>query len=238
MMRLDRLIAEQLCITRSEASRAIADGIVTVNGKRCRPADKVDEEKDIIVYAGQQVVYRKYIYLMLNKPQGVICATKDRVSDTVMSLIPPELRRKDLFPAGRLDKDTTGFVFITNDGALAHDMLSPRHHTEKEYVVDLRDAVTDRERYEDIIAGGMTIDGGEVCLPAQIVFTEDPCIVHIILCEGKYHQVKRMFHALGNEVISLRRIRIGGVCLGEDLPEGACRELSEKEVKTICTKGL
>ncbi|MBQ3919308.1 MAG: 16S rRNA pseudouridine(516) synthase [Oscillospiraceae bacterium] len=238
MTRIDRFISEMLCMTRSQAQQAIRSGRVLINGSRCRPQDKADEDADTVSFDGREIKYNKYIGIMLNKPKGVICATKDRLSDTVSDLIPPELRRRDLFPAGRLDKDTTGFVFITNNGALAHDMLSPRHHTEKEYEVTLRDPLSDADkmRYEETVAAGMTIDGDEKCLPARIVFTDDPKFVHLVLCEGKFHQVKRMMHTLGNEVTELRRIRIGGVWLDDALCEGQCREMTAAEIEQICTK--
>ena len=235
MIRADRFIAEQMNISRSDAAAAVRSGRVTVNGRRLSPSDKIDEGKDAVMFDGRQVRYRRNVYIMLNKPVGVICAARDRLTETVADLIPPELRRKGLFPAGRLDKDTTGFVFITDDGAMAHDMLSPKKHVEKEYVVTLRDPVTDRERYISVISAGMEIDGGEICRPAVISFTDDPSVVHLVLCEGKYHQVKRMMHALGNEVTALRRIRIGGLVLDESLAEGQCRELSGDEVRKICT---
>ena len=156
-----------------------------------------------------------------------MCATRDELSETVLELIPPELRRKGLFPAGRLDKDTEGFVFITDDGTLAHKMLSPRSHVEKEYEVTLERPA--EESYKELFASGMTIDGGEKCMPAQLFFTDDDHVVRLILHEGKFHQVKRMMEAAGNKVTFLRRTRIGGIELDTTLPLGGCREILHKE---------
>jgi 16S rRNA pseudouridine516 synthase len=183
---------------------------------------------------GKRINYREHLYIMLNKPAGTVCAVKDELSPTVVELIPPELRRKGLFPAGRLDKDTEGFVFITDDGALAHRMLSPRSHVEKEYEVTLEKPA--EERYRDIFREGVVIDGGEKCLPAEIIFTDDRRKVRLIICEGKYHQVKRMAEAVGNRVVFLRRIRIGGIALDPDLPLGKCREILHNEVENLCAK--
>ena len=157
MIRLDKFAADQTGISRSEAAKLIASGKLLVNGSKMPASARIDEENDTVTLDGQRIVYRKYVYIMLNKPAGVICATKDRLTQTVIDLIPPELRRKGLFPAGRLDKDTRGFVLITDDGALAHDILSPRRHVEKEYEVTLESPA--KAEYEHILADGIVIDG-------------------------------------------------------------------------------
>ena len=231
-MRIDKFISEQAGVSRSDAKALIKKKEITVNGVAVKSADmKIDPEKDIIAIGGKKLAYRQFMYIMLNKPDGVICATRDGLSSTVLELIPEELRRKGLFPAGRLDKDTEGFVFITDDGALAHKMLSPKSHVEKEYVVTLENPY--EERYAEIFASGMTIDGGEECLPARLIPTDDSHIVHLILHEGKYHQVKRMMEAVGNKVTHLQRIRMGGITLDPSLASGECREITAEEIKTL-----
>ena len=234
-MRIDKFAAEQTGISRSDAKELIKRRKITVNGAPVASADMhVDPEKDEIIIGGKPILYRQYMYIMLNKPAGVVCATRDELSETVLELIPPELRRKGLFPAGRLDKDTEGFVFITDDGALAHKMLSPRSHVEKEYEVTLERPA--EESYKELFASGMTIDGGEKCMPAQLFFTDDDHMVRLILHEGKFHQVKRMMEAAGNKVTFLRRTRIGGIELDPTLPLGGCREILNKETLKLYAK--
>lgn len=231
-MRLDKFISEQAGVTRSEAKRLLKKGEITVNGAVVRSADaQISPEADSIFVSGKEISYRKFIYIMLNKPGGVICATRDELSETVLELIPEELRRKGLFPAGRLDKDTEGFVFITDDGALAHKMLSPKSHVEKEYIVTLEAPF--REEYIKAFADGITIDGGEKCLPAALIPTSDERVVRLILHEGKYHQVKRMMKAVGNCVVKLKRVRMGGISLDSALSSGSCREITAEEIGTL-----
>lgn len=231
-IRIDKFVSEQAGITRSEAKTAIKKKQVTINGNIVKSADvKLDTEKDIVAYNGKELIYREFMYIMLNKPDGVVCATRDELSETVLQLLPPELIRKGLFPAGRLDKDTEGFVFITDDGALAHKMLSPKSHVEKEYIVTLEKPY--EEKYKDIFANGVTIDGGEKCMPATIIFTDDVKVVRLILHEGKYHQVKRMMQAVGNKVTHLKRIRIGGIVLDEALSPGKAREITKEEIDRL-----
>ena len=231
-IRIDKFVSEQAGITRSEAKTAIKKKQVTINGNIVKSADvKLDTEKDIVAYNGKELIYREFMYIMLNKPDGVVCATRDELSETVLQLLPPELIRKGLFPAGRLDKDTEGFVFITDDGALAHKMLSPKSHVEKEYIVTLEKPY--EEKYKDIFANGVTIDGGEKCMPATIIFTDDVKVVRLILHEGKYHQVKRMMQAVGNKVTHLKRIRIGGIALDETLSPGKAREITREEIERL-----
>lgn len=234
-MRIDKFAAEQTGISRADAKAMIKKRQIIVNGSPVLSGDvHIDPQKDEIIIGGKHIYYREHLYIMLNKPAGTVCAVKDELSPTVLELIPPELRRKGLFPAGRLDKDTEGFVFITDDGALAHRMLSPRSHVEKEYEVTLEKPAEDS--WKDLFAAGLTIDGNEKCLPAELIFTEDRHRVRLIICEGKYHQVKRMMEAVGNRVTFLRRIRIGGLSLDPDLPLGKCREIMHKEVAQIYAK--
>lgn len=234
-MRIDKFISEQLVISRSDAKILLKRSEVTINGKPVKSADtKFDPEKDIVAVRGEKIVYRQFMYIMLNKPDGVVCATRDGLSSTVLELLPESFRRKGLFPAGRLDKDTEGFVFITDDGALAHKMLSPKNHVEKEYVVTLEKPA--EEKYVEIFASGMTIDGEEVCLPAKLILTDDRNVVNLVLHEGKYHQVKRMMEAVGNKVTHLKRIRMGGIMLDSGLSSGECREITSEELEKLFDK--
>lgn len=231
-MRIDKFISEQAVISRSDAKNMLKKGKVTVNGVAVKSADtKIDPEKDIVSLCGEEIRYRKFMYIMLNKPDGVVCATRDGLSSTVLELLPENFRRKGLFPAGRLDKDTEGFVFITDDGELAHKMLSPKNHVEKEYVVTLEKPA--EKSYIPLFESGMTIDGGEECLPAMLTLTDDPKIVRLVLHEGKYHQVKRMMEAAGNRVVHLKRIRMGGITLDPALSSGECREITAEELETL-----
>lgn len=231
-MRIDKFVSEQYGVSRSDAKAMIKKGQVSVNGTAIKSADvKLDPDEDIVTVEGKKISYRKFIYIMLNKPDGVICATRDGLSATVLELIPEEMRRKGLFPAGRLDKDTEGFVFITDDGALAHKMLSPKSHVEKEYVVTLEKPA--EEDYIELFASGITIDGDEKCLPAKLILTDEPNVVRLILHEGKYHQVKRMMQAVGNRVTHLKRVRMGGIELDPKLLSGECREISQEEIESL-----
>ena len=231
-IRLDRFLSNQLNISRNDAKELIKKRLVTVGGGTAKLFDmKIDPLTDTVTSEGKTVTYRKHIYIMLNKPAGVVCATRDKLSETVLELIPEELRREGLFPAGRLDKDTVGFVLITDDGELAHDLLSPKKHVYKKYFAVLEKPVTDGDIQS--FADGLTIDGGEKCLPAKLERTEASGEVFIILREGKYHQIKRMAEAVENKVVYLKRVSIGRVSLDESLAEGQCRELTAEEVSLL-----
>ena len=235
-IRLDRRVASQLPeVSRAGVKKLCLKCKITVNGKTVRRSDiRVDTDDEIIV-DGKRIAYKKHIYIMLNKPQGVVCSTKEGESTTVLDLVPEEMRRSGLFPAGRLDKDTLGFVLITDDGELSHKMLSPRSHVPKTYLVQLEKPW--EKEYESIMAQGMTIDGGERCLPAEFKgHDDDPCMCELVLHEGKFHQVKRMFSALGNKVVMLKRIAIGGLPLDPELALGRCLEIMHKDVERLLTK--
>ncbi|MCM1577797.1 MAG: rRNA pseudouridine synthase [Ruminococcus sp.] len=232
-MRLDKFASSQKNLSRKIAADMIRRGRFSVNGFAADSPDlQVDPEKDTVALDGVDVVYRKFIYIMLNKPAGVVCATRDSLSKTVTELIPPELYRKKLFPAGRLDKDTEGFVFITDDGETAHRITSPAGHVEKEYIAVLERPA--EAEYVPMFEEGLVIDGGEKCLPAGLMMTGDRFVVRVILREGKYHQVKRMFKAVGNGVSSLKRVRIGELWLDESLKTGECREILHNEIEKLC----
>ena len=234
-LRLDKYISSQMAeLSRSSVKELCRRGAVTVNGAVVKKADiHIDENSDSVCVSGKEINYREHVYIMLNKPQGVVCATKDRVSETVLELIPPELRRRDLFPAGRLDKDTEGFVLITDDGELAHRMLSPVSHVPKTYFVRLENPVG--KELVGRFSEGMMIDGGEECLPAELTLAENDCECYLVLHEGKYHQVKRMFACCGNKVVYLKRVRIGGLDLDPKLPLGGCLEILHKDVDKLLT---
>ncbi|MBQ8826216.1 MAG: rRNA pseudouridine synthase [Oscillospiraceae bacterium] len=237
LQRLDKFLSGQLNISRNDAKELIKKRLVTVNGVVARLYDqKVDTACDKVVSEGKEVIYRKHLYIMMNKPQGVVCSTRDGESETVLELLPPELQREGLFPAGRLDKDTEGFVFITDDGVLAHNILSPKKHVSKVYFARLEKEADDS--YIEAFENGLEIDGGDVCLPAKIEILDDRHEVYITIKEGMYHQIKRMAEALDNKIVYLRRIKIGGVELDHNLELGQCREMLHKEIENIYTDFL
>lgn len=235
-MRLDKFISSQRTdLSRSDVKKLIRAGRVTVEGAAQRdPGAQVGEDSSVAL-DGEVIGYREHIYLMLNKPAGYVCSAREGSSPTVYELVPPELRRRGLFPAGRLDKDTEGFVLMTDDGALAHEMLSPGRHVPKLYHVRLE--LPYDEAYAARFAEGIVIDGGEKCLPAECrADPDDPRAMYLTLHEGKFHQVKRMAAAVGNRVTYLRRIRIGGLSLDPGLPLGACLEVMHKDVEKLLEK--
>lgn len=236
-MRLDKFLADMQLGSRKEVKQRIKKGQVLVNGEVIR-SDKfqVDEHKDEVIFEGETVRYQKYFYYLLNKPQGVISATVDSYEETVLDLFDDEAYRDDLFPVGRLDKDTEGFLLITNDGALAHQLLSPKRKVEKEYLAQVSGVMNaeDIERFEE----GLVIDGGEICLPAKLIIddtnpAENTSVIRLILHEGKFHQVKRMVQAVGKEVVYLKRIRMGKLTLDPTLALGEYRELTKEEIEQL-----
>lgn len=234
MERLDKIIASQGKFSRSEVKKLVKSGRITVDGKLPKSSDiKLSPDECDIRIDGESLNYKKHIYIMLNKPQGVISASNDREQQTVIDLVPKDLFREGLFPAGRLDGDTTGFVLITDDGDFAHRILSPKNHIMKTYHATLRDELTE----DDIIRfkEGLTLGDGTECLEAHVRVLEsgDINLAEIKICEGKYHQVKRMFASIGNKVLELRRVKMGGLDLDESLREGECREITDKELKMI-----
>lgn len=235
LKRLDKLIALNCNVSRKDARKLIKDAAVTVNSRIVLRAEElVDAEADIIDVKGYSFTVKEHIYIMLNKPQGVISATADPKKKTVIDIIPDELKRRSLFPAGRLDKDTTGLLIITDDGAFSHRIMSPAHKVFKTYQAVLSYPIDDNDIKK--LESGITLGDGTECLPAKVIaFTTDNGLpaAEISIREGKYHQVKRMFHALGNNVEQLRRIQIGSLKLDLSLDEGECRELNENELELI-----
>lgn len=235
-LRLDKYLADCGIGTRSEVRKEIYQGYVSVNGRVCtKISEKADTEKDQVAYRGEAVVYAPYCYLLMNKPAGVLSATEDRHCQTVLDLIDEAYKHYDLFPVGRLDKDTEGFLLLTNDGALAHELLSPKKHVEKEYLARLDRPVGERE--QALFAEGIALEDGTKTLPARLICgleCENDAIV--ILTEGKFHQVKRMFQAVGAKVLTLRRTAFGGLRLPEDLAPGAFRPLTGEELEVLRKK--
>lgn len=229
--RLDKFLASQGLGTRKEVGKLIRSGAVTVDGVSQRdPGAKVDPGKQQVAVEGRSVSYQEHLYIMMNKPAGVLSATEDRHAETVLDLLPEELRRRGLFPAGRLDKDTTGLMLITDDGELAHRMLSPKKHVYKLYLATLDAPVTE----EDVEAFQAGIHwAGESYAPGRLWTKEDPFQGYVEIREGRFHQVKRMFEARGKTVQQLKRLKIGGLALDDTLGEGECRLLTPEEVESI-----
>lgn len=229
-MRLDKFLCEMNIGTRSEVKQIIQKGQVTVNDTIVKKSDsKIDENNDIIKLQGKELSYKKFGYYILNKPEGVVTATNDNLSKTVMDLMPGELR-KNYFPVGRLDKDTTGLLLITNDGELAHYMLSPKKHVDKTYLVGVEQPLS-REAYDKLSAG---VDIGEEKLtePATVKILSDD-FIELTIHEGKFHQVKRMLSVVDNRVVSLKRISFGPLRLDDNLDEGCFRELTDEEINKL-----
>lgn len=235
-IRLDKYISSQQNISRADAKKIIRGSGVSLNGNAVSKGDTVvDTEKDIVCINGKELCYKEFVYIMLNKPSGVVSASNDPKDITVIDLLPDALKRKGLFPAGRLDKDTVGFVLITDNGEFAHNMLSPSHHVKKTYIAEVKGELTDEALKR--FAQGMEI-GEELFKPAELRLLdnrsdEGNCLYEIKIVEGKYHQIKRMFASAGQPVIKLKRIAIGRLKLDENLPEGVSRELSDAELDMI-----
>ncbi len=228
-MRIDKYLCDTLNMTRTEAKKAISTGRVCLDGEKIRSA-AIHVDGKTVCLDGAVVEYKRYFYIMLHKPKGYVCANSDRNQKTVFDLLPDEYKKKDLFVCGRLDKDTTGLVLITNDGERAHRLLAPKNDFYKEYQVILREPVTDEDRAA--LKSGLTLRDGLRCKPAY--FEPDGARKgKIRISEGKYHQIKRMFSALGNEVLELHRISIHGLTLDPKLPQGKCRYLTEQEIISL-----
>lgn len=230
-MRLDKFLCDMNMGTRSEVKILVKKGLVTLNGAVVKAADtKIDEAKDVITCNGRTLSYQKYRYFLLNKPMGVVSATEDNVSKTVLDLLDKQDRVKDLFPVGRLDKDTEGFLLITNDGELAHRLLSPKKHVYKAYIAGIEHPLSDADA--EALRNGVDIGEERLTLPAQVEILDD-CVVRLTICEGKFHQVKRMLEAVGNRVLTLKRVSFGPLKLDESLRPGEYRELTESEVQSL-----
>ena len=228
-MRLDAFLSSQLGLTRSEAGAAIRRGLVAVNGTTAKkPGAKLDPALDEVRLSGEPVIYRPFVYLMLNKPAGVVSATRDRGA-TVLDLVPPKYAHRDLFPAGRLDRDTTGFLLLTDDGQLAHALLSPKRHVDKVYLAETDAPVASEKRA--VIEAGLTY-AGVTYRPCSFEPAGDR-LYRVTLREGKYHEIKFMIEYAGVRLLSLKRIAFGGIALDESLAPGEMRALTPQELERL-----
>ena len=232
-IRLDKFISNQTALSRSEAIREIKRGNVLVdNHIQKSPSFTFDTEKQAVTLNGETVLYKKFIYLIMNKPGGVLTATRDKGAKTVVDLVPIEYRRKELSPAGRLDKDTTGLLILTDDGTFIHNIISPKKMVPKEYTASLIRDITDSDI--KAFSDGIVLKDGTTCLPAKLEKAGDKK-AKVKIYEGKYHQVKRMFAARDNKVIGLERTKIGLLELPKNLKPGDIKEVSFNDLlrKTI-----
>lgn len=232
--RIDKWIASTTTLSRKEVKALLRQKRVTVNGVTVTDGGfQTDAEQDAVAVDGVPFSIKPHIYIMLNKPTGIVSASRSQKEKTVVDLVPPQLQRNGLFPAGRLDKDTTGFVLITDDGDFAHRILSPKNHIQKTYIAHLEKPISPTEIA--ILKQGVVLRDGTQLLPASVdVIGEDMQTVQIRICEGKYHQIKRMLAAVGNRVTALRRTHMGALPLDAALPPGACREITPEELNKIC----
>ncbi len=231
-MRLDKLICDCGVSTRKEAAAAVRAGQATVNGNVVREPDKkVDPGLDTVVFRGIPLVYRRFVYVMLNKPAGYVSATDDRSLPYVLELLPPEYRKRGLFPVGRLDRDTTGLLVMTDDGQTAHRALSPRRHVEKVYSFTCIAPLSPDA--EAAFQAGIALGEGEECKPAILSPDGKRTAGTVTLTEGKYHQIKRMFERLGNKITTLKRETFAGIALDPALAPGEWRELTKEETATL-----
>lgn len=225
-MRLDKFLSDCGFGTRSQIKKDIKAGLVTVNGmKILKPEQQVDEMADHVCCKGQHCIYEKFVYYMLHKPAGVVSATRDTGERTVLDLLGDE-KRDGLFPVGRLDKDTEGLLLITNDGPLAHRLLSPARHVEKEYECCLAYPIDNGQKAR--LEQGVDIGDKALTKPAIVCILNEKKIT-LTITEGRFHQVKRMLHAVGNEVVYLKRLRMGSLVLDGQLPKGSYRRLTQEE---------
>ena len=238
VQRLDKLLSSQGApfgiAGRSEAQRLVRSGRVAVDGTPVRdPAAKVSPAGQRVEVDGRPLTYKEHVYIMCNKPPGLLCVSRDPRAPTVIDLVPPELRRRGLFPAGRLDKDTVGLVLITDDGDFAHRLLSPRKKIFKTYQAVVDGPVT--PAHEAAFAEGTSLEDGTRCLPAflRVLREGEQPLTEIRIAEGKYHQIKRMFQSVGRNVLWLKRISMGGLALDPGLEEGKCREITQEEKDAI-----
>ena len=229
-MRLDKYLAEMGAGTRSELKKAVRAGRVTINGVKAKDSSIHVGEDDVVCMDGKEIKYERFVYYLMNKPAGVISATEDPRERTVLDLIGGQQRR-GLFPVGRLDKDTEGLLLSTNDGELAHRLLSPGRHVDKVYFARLDGPVGERER--ELFAQGLRVDEMLTAMPAVLEILESANEVRVTIREGKFHQVKRMFAAVGREVLYLKRLSMGPLTLDNGLAAGAYRRLTEEEESAI-----
>lgn len=231
LMRLDKYISDAMGISRQDAKKLLSKGAVAIDGKVIKKGDAKVADENKVTVNGKQLSYKQFVYIMLNKPKGVVSATDDKNDTTVVDLVKADYPKRNLFPAGRLDKTSTGFVLLTDDGDFAHDILAPKKHVSKEYIVTL-----DAEINEEIIESfnsGVTLADGTLLKSAVLEATGDPMVVKVVLKQGVYHQIKRMFGVFDIGVNELHRTRIGAVELDDTLEPGQYRELTAEELEKI-----
>lgn len=235
MKRIDKIISEQTYYTRKEIKKLISQGIIYVNDEQVKkPENKYDETNIVIKINGKEIEVKKHIYLLLNKPKGYVSTTEINTENTVLDLVPEKYKNRNLFPAGRLDKDTTGLMLITDDGEFAHNILSPRKHVKKEYEVTIDIPVT-----STMVEGfkkGVNLNDGE-CKSAELEITGE-YTANVVITEGRYHQIKRMFGCYGAKVIELNRTCMGNLYLPKDLKLGEVKEASQEELQRIQERSL
>ena len=231
-MRIDKFLSDMGVATRSEARAACKSGQVLVDGSPVKDSSAhIDPDRQSIIFRGREISYRRYTYVMLNKPEGYVSATEDSHLPVVTELLDGELRRMELFPVGRLDKDTTGLMILTNNGPLAHRVLSPKHHVPKVYRFTADEPMA--EGVEELFRDGVTLADGYECKSAEILLDPDRMGGFITLTEGKYHQIKRMVASTSNRVVTLERISFGGIELDSSLARGEYRLLTEGEIALL-----
>ena len=234
-MRIDKFLSECGLASRKESAKAAKSGGITVNGAVVKDTSKhIDPEKDSVTFLGRAVEYHRFVYILLNKPEGYVSATEDKQHPFVTELLPEEYRKMGLFPVGRLDKDTVGLMLLTNDGKNAHTLLSPKHHVEKEYRFTCKVPLC--ADAEQIFAEGITLADGYECKSALLLADADRLGGRITLTEGKYHQIKRMLGAIDNRILTLERIRFASLTLSEDMERGSWRMLTEAEIASLLPK--
>lgn len=234
VMRLDKMLSNMGYGSRREIKSLVKSGYVEIDGKKVKdPSFKVDTDESKVFVRGEHIEYKKYTYIMLNKPAGIVSSTDSRDTN-VIDILGARLRNINLFPAGRLDKDTEGFVLLTNDGKMAHNILSPKKHVEKEYYVELDGELSENGRIS--IENGIILEDGSQCLDCRIEMISNEmklCKLRIFIREGKFHQIKRMFEMVGRKVTYLKRLSIGEIRLDTNLEKGEYRELSSDELKKL-----
>lgn len=236
-MRLDKMLSHSGFGTRKEVKALLKKKAVTVNSTVQKDGKfQINPDKDNIEVYGEPVQYQEYMYFMLNKPQGVVSATTDDLHETVIDLLQPHDQIQEPFPVGRLDIDTEGLLLLTNDGALAHNLLSPKKHVDKTYLAEIAGVVTE----EDVaaFAEGVTLDDGYLCKPAELMIEEKneaerKSTIQVTIQEGKFHQVKRMFESVGKTVVYLKRLSMGPLKLDEELMLGQYRSLTNEEIERL-----
>ena len=236
-MRLDKFLANSGIGTRKEVKDILKNRKISVNDTFVKDGKiQIDEEKDIVKYEDKIIYYKPFVYIMMNKPAGVISATEDNHHKTVIDLLNNEYRTYDIFPVGRLDIDTEGLLLLTNDGVLSHNLLSPKKHVDKKYYVKIANSLSD----DDIkmLENGIKLEENFVTKKAKVEIIcnnseKNENLAYITISEGKFHQVKRMFKAVNNEVLYLKRVKMGGLSLDEKLKLGEYRELTEEELNNL-----